>query len=983
LAEKKSGVRVSALAKELGVESKAILAKLRDEGLGDQAPAHSSTLSLGLAETVREWFTGHGNVGTAVEIAPPVDVVKATKARSRRKKSEDGSDDHGGVATEEPPHREEMVHSPVREDVSEAPAETDEATIAHVAPVAESVAPEQEAPTVVAAPPDVAPPVEAPSVVQAQLVKESAPVKAPIAAQVPAPQVPVASGPATPTSPAPVAPATGTPVAPPKLAAHARPTITLADVRNQQHPHRPERKPVTPAPQLLVPQKAVIQGPRVVREEKPDVVAAPRPRRPMNDGPSGLSTGYTTARPATGRGVKKADDEEEEKKAAAKKSANSLSARRRGVDGRRGEAMEKLKEFTDADLLERKERLLAAASFRSGFDTHLKKSQARGTHQLAKSAVEKGEPIQLEEPITVKSLSSALGVKSNDILRKLMSAGVFANVNQALDQETAATIALEYGVEVELKQRATLEELLVQEFEARREETSAEKLVKRPPVVTILGHVDHGKTSLLDKIRSANVAEGEAGGITQHTASWMVDVEKDGVTRKVTFIDTPGHQAFTAMRARGANMTDVVVLVVAAVEGVMPQTVESINHARAAGVPIVVAMNKIDRAEAQPDMVLGQLAKENLNPVEWGGDVEVIRTSATTGQGIAELLETLEYQSELLDLKADPTASARGSVIESRMHPGLGAVATVLVQEGTLKVGDVVLSGPGYGRVRQLLDDKGQTLKEAGPSTPVIISGLSQLPSAGDKFYVVESVDRAKTIAEERATLSRQEELAQNSRVTLDNLFTTLKEGDIKTINLIVKGDVMGSVETLAKTVHEHNTDEVRVRVIHSAVGAINESDIELADASKAVIIGFNVVPDESARAMAEHRHIEIRLYRVIYEILDDLKKALSGMLEPEIREKLHGHAEVRQIFKVSKLGNIAGCMITDGHISRGSKIRLIREGKIITEDLTIDTLKRLKEDVKEVKNGFECGIKLHGYDDIKIGDRFEGYIRETFQRTL
>jgi translation initiation factor IF-2 len=437
------------------------------------------------------------------------------------------------------------------------------------------------------------------------------------------------------------------------------------------------------------------------------------------------------------------------------------------------------------------------------------------------------------------------------------------------------------------------------------------------------------------------------------------------------------------MRARGANMTDVVVLVVAAVEGVMPQTVESINHARAAGVPIVVAMNKIDRPDANPDMVLGQLAQQNLNPVEWGGDTEVIRTSAVTGQGIKELIEILDYQAELLDLKADPTAQARGTVIESRVDPGLGSVATVLVQDGTLHTGDVGLSGPGYGRIRSLISDRGEQVSEAGPSTPVIVSGLSILPNAGDKFYVLDDNERARAIAEEREAQSRQHQLSQQSKVTLDNLFDTMKAGDIKTINLIVKGDVQGSVETLAKTITDQNTDEVRVRVIHSAVGGITESDVELADASDAVIIGFHVVPDETARAMAEQRHVEIRLYRVIYEIFDDLKKALSGLLEPEVREKLHGHVEIRQVFKVSKIGNIAGCFVTDGHIQRGSKMRLIRDGRVVTEDLAIETLRRVKDDVKEVKAGLECGIKLAGYDDIKIGDRLEAYVRETFQRTL
>jgi len=400
-------------------------------------------------------------------------------------------------------------------------------------------------------------------------------------------------------------------------------------------------------------------------------------------------------------------------------------------------------------------------------------------------------------------------------------------------------------------------------------------------------------------------------------------------------------------------------------------------------VPIVVALNKMDRADANPDMVLGQLAKEGLNPIEYGGDTEVVRTSATTGEGVPQLIELLDLQSEIMELKADPTAPARGSVIESRMDEGLGPVATVLVQNGTLKVGDIGLAGPGFGRIRSLVNDRGEMIRQAGPSTPVIVSGLSQLPSAGDKFYALDDNERARAIAEERQARERQTDLGSANRVTLDTLFDSMKAEDVKTINLIIKGDVQGSIETLAKTVTESNTDEVRVRVIHGAVGAINESDVELADASNAVIIGFHVVPDEAARQMAEQRRVEIRLYRVIYDILDDLKKALSGLLEPEIREKLHGHAEIRKVYKVSRIGNVAGCFVTDGHIQRGSKIRLIRDGVVIVEDLSLESLRRVKDDVKEVKSGFECGIKIAGYDDVKTGDILEAYVRETFQRTL
>lgn len=1002
------GIRVNQLAKELSVQSKQILDKLRDEGLGDKAPNHMSVLPLGLAESVREWFSSAMG-GTAVETATPVAVAEKPKTTARRKKTKAEEDADNESPSDSDDAQSETIVAEAPAHAAPAAPQAPAAAPAPAAPVAKPVAPpvEAEAPAApapapvvkkpepaapvrpaTAAPPEpvVASPAPAPEVRPAPVAPPAAPAAPAIAAEVaaPTPAAPPAAAPASPSHPH--APAT-----PPAGGARGerpapRPTITLANRGVQQHVA--ERKPVVPAPKLLTPAKAVIQGPRVVREEKPDVVPAPRPRRPLTQ-PGDSQQSITQARPTGGRGVKVTeDDEEAEKKKAASKSRTN-SNRRRGPDGRRGEAMEKLREFTDADLIERRDRLNAAASFRTGFDSHLKKSEARGTHAFAKTAVERGEALEIEEPVTVKMLSAFLGVKTSDIIKKLMSQGVFATQNQTLDNTVAETLALDFGVELSVVPQSSLEDVLMKEFDTR--EPAADNLKPRPPVVTILGHVDHGKTSLLDKIRSANVAAGEAGGITQHTAAWMVEIEAADKTRKrVTFIDTPGHQAFTAMRARGANMTDVVVLVVSAAEGVQPQTIESINHARAAEVPIVVALNKIDRADANPDMVLGQLAANGLNPVEWGGDTEVIRTSATTGQGIKELIEILDYQAELLDLKADPAASARGSVIEANVDLGMGSVATVLVQDGTLRVGDVMLSGPGYGRIRQLLNDKGQSIQEAGPSTPVIVSGLNNLPGAGDKFYVVDDVDRARSIAEERSTLARQAQLGQQNRVSADNLLATIKAGDVKTINLIIKADVQGSIETLVASVTGQNTDEVKVKVIHSGVGAISESDVELAIATKTkatdnrvAIIGFHVVPDDTARALAEHHHIDVKLYRVIYEIFDDLKKSLSGMLEPEVREKLHGHVEVRQVFKVSRVGNIAGCMVIDGHIQRGSKIRLIRDGKIITEDLAIETLRRAKDDVKEVKSGFECGIKLAGYDDIKVGDRFEAYVREKHERTL
>jgi translation initiation factor IF-2 len=1021
------GIRVNQLAKELGVESKAILAMCREEGLGDKVPNHMSVLSIGLAETVREWATS-GKLGaqhfdesaadTSDHAGGGVETAVKPKKTARKKKTDGSDDQHDDSVSHDTSTvvSDDLSHPQTGDQAAASPADDQPQSQPSIAATAPPQAPtaRQPAPTNPKPIPFTPEPARStgPKIIShvphtpassrprfgQKISVPQAPQKnpppAPVMRTAPAapPAPPVTLPPAAP--PEVITPAATAPAAPPKPTLHpattpSRPTITLANRPGANQPPAP-RKAVTPAPKLLIPEPAKISGPKIVREEKPEVLSPPRPPRrpPGNQGGQGGSgpndiAAFTTARPQAGRGVRKTDDEEdvEAKKKAAK--AKSLSSRRTQNDGRRGEADEKLKEFSDADLLERQERLAAAASYRTGVDSHLKKRAERGTHAQAKTGVQKGAPIEIEEPITVKSLSGVLGIKSNEIITKLMRQGVFATVNQTLDVTAAATIALDYGIELTIAQKQTLEEVLEKEFDVRKADTTA-NLVSRPPVVTILGHVDHGKTSLLDKIRSANVAAGEAGGITQHTAAWAVEVKgSDGKLKKVTFIDTPGHQAFTAMRARGANMTDVVVLVVAAVEGVMPQTVESINHAKAAGVPIVVALNKIDRPDANPDMVLGQLAANGLNPSEWGGDTEVIRTSAVTGQGIPELIEILDLQSQLLELKADPTVPARGSVIESRIDEGLGSVATALVQDGTLRVGDVLLSGKGYGRIRTLLNDRGESIQEAGPSTPVVISGLNELPNAGDKFYVTEDIDRARSIAEERSLQARQQQLGTKTAVTLDSIFGQMKAGDVKTINLIIKGDVQGSVETLTKTITEQNTEEVKVRVIHSAVGPISESDVELADASKAVIIGFHVVPDEGARQMAEQRRVEIRTYRVIYEIFDDMKKALSGMLEPEVREKLHGHAEIRAVYKFSKVGSIAGCFVTDGHIQRGSKIRLIRDGKIITEDLAIETLRRVKDDVKEVKAGLECGIKLAGYDDIKQGDRLEAYIRETIQRTL
>jgi len=1016
-------IRISDLAKELGIPSKMLVERLGTEGFSDQYNKPSQGIPIGLAETVREWFPASAGNDAGADAAGDSATATLTKPKAPPKKkstkSKSSTDDSGESSGDSTPSLDEStpvmveievartgeptavvadpssvaspVHTPQTPagtgSASTSPATNPTNTNGHHAasPAAEAVSDEVRSPQIV---PTTVP---VPSIAGESTSNTNA---SGAAALTPTTQQPTQSAPTI------SAVALNKPLRPSVSLASSggshrdggrdghrgvgvpatpmRPTISLDN---------PNRAPVSPAPQLVTPEKTVMKGPRLVREEKPDLVPTPRPRT-RTDGPPGTSrpAGVGTPLNRGGTGVKRVVGPDappgEETEEAKKKKASAAGTRRRDLDGRRGEAEAKLREFTEADLIERADRLRSAAVYRSGMDTHLRKSGRAGQGQSAKTAAQVGEPIEIEEPITVRTLSASLGIKSTDIIARLMKQKIFATVNQSLDIETAQMIGLEFGVEISVLKAPTLEEQLASEFTSVAD-TAPESLHHRPPVVTILGHVDHGKTSLLDRIRSANVAAGEAGGITQHIAAFSVEIKRAGAMKRVTFIDTPGHQAFTAMRARGANMTDVVVLVIDAAQGIQPQTVESINHARAANVPIVVAMNKIDLPDASPDKILGQLAANDLNPVEWGGQVEVVRTSARTGVGIEDLIEILDLQAEILELKADPTGNARGIVVEARVDPGLGSVATVLVQNGTLKLGDVILAGAGFGRIRQLMDSYGKPIKSAGPSTPVLVSGFGQIPSAGDKFFVVDDLDRAREISAERTQVARQVDLANSNRVSLDNLFAASREGKIKTINLIVKADVQGSVETLQKTITDQNTDEVRVKLIHSAVGPINESDVELATASDAVIIGFHVVPDEKAQSLAEVRHVEIRTYRVIYEIFDDLKKAMSGMLEPEVREKHHGWIDIREVFKVSKVGNVAGCYVTEGHVSRGSKIRLVRDGAVITEGLTIDTLRRIKEDVKEVKTNFECGIKLANYDDIKKGDKLQAYIREEFKRTL
>ncbi|MCH2148162.1 MAG: translation initiation factor IF-2 [Phycisphaerales bacterium] len=592
--------------------------------------------------------------------------------------------------------------------------------------------------------------------------------------------------------------------------------------------------------------------------------------------------------------------------------------------------------------------------------------------QRAMSAIERGGVLSLPEPITIKDISFASGVKSAAILKQLVLDGHMVDVNSVLDSDVAVEVMLQFGVELEVVEQMTAEATIAKGFADRdmHDEQS------RSPVVTILGHVDHGKTSLLDCIRSAKVAEGEAGGITQATSAFRVPVAIGDESREVTFIDTPGHEAFTEMRSRGAQATDIVVLVVAADDGVMPQTIESINHAKEAQVPIVVALNKIDKPEATDaniQRILGQLAEHELNPTEWGGDVEIVRTSAAEQSGITDLLEVLDYQAQLLDLKADFAGPAEGMVLESSLVDGRGPVANLLVQQGRLAKGDCVVIGRGYGRVRDIVNDKNERGEDALPSTPVTISGLNLVPDAGDKFYVVKNMRQAESAAQERIQSERERNLSRE-KVTLDNIFDKLEGAARKELPIIIKADCQGSVETLRATLEKCSTEEVTISIKHAAVGGVNDSDISLAEAAGAIIVGFNVTASGSTRRAAEKQGVDIRFYDVIYDISDDVEKAVLGLLDPVQRLEILGHAEVRDVFKITKVGMIAGCYVTEGSIERNALIRVTRDEIVIENDRKLSQLKRFKDDAKEVKSGQECGMRIDGYDDIKVGDVLECY---------
>lgn len=811
-------------------------------------------------------------------------------------------------------------------------------------------------------------PAEAPQ----QAAETEKAVEEPPAATVEAPAVPVAEEtkpaapeqqPATP-QPAPVAktaePASEQPAAAPEKPAPARRRPAVAQQSAQPTPARPAQRPPAQRPAPDARQQTTLGQPHYGRPAPQG--QAPRQRPAAQDtqqrygrpAPQGAQQGRPPAASRSGAQGRVRKDEMTfpvEKERVSNYDPNKKSYTRQ----------------QDPERVSKSRRQAARGGYR-GYDDDVVRGSRRSKSKKP-SAQQLMAPIKIEkafmtaEMITVKDLTERIGKPAGEILKKLLMLGVVANINSELDFDTASLVSSEFGVELELKIAQTAEEVL---FEQDVEDEEHD-LEPRPPVITIMGHVDHGKTSLLDYIRKTHVTTTEAGGITQHIGAYSVKVDKD----RITFLDTPGHEAFTAMRARGAQATDIAVLVVAADDGVMPQTVEAINHAKAANVPIIVAINKMDKQNANPERIKQDLTAHDLVSEEWGGDTIMVPVSALTGEGVDTLLEMILLQAELLQLRANPDRQARGIIIEAKLDRSQGPLATVLLQNGTLNVGDNIIAGVASGRVRALVNDRGERVKSAGPSMPVEISGFNEVPQAGDEMMVVADDKLSRQVAAERREKEKELRAASTSRVTLDNLFANISEGKVETLNLIIKADVQGSVEAVTQALEKLSTDQVKIRVLHSGVGAITQDDVNLASAFNAIIIGFNIRPDVNARSAADVDEIDIRLYRVIYQAIEDIEKAMKGLLEPVYKEVLSGRAEVRNVFKISGSGTIAGCYVIEGKMHRNYQVRLLRDNVVIYEG-KLSSLRRFKDDVREVAEGYECGIGIDGFNDIKERDVIE-----------
>ena len=738
-----------------------------------------------------------------------------------------------------------------------------------------------------------------------------------------------------------------------------------------EKPKRPEIVVLPAGPMLHKPRPAKLSGPQVVRVEAPEPPDRPRPRyKPRYDAPvtqplvyAGKGDGESKVGVADKKGSKQQQQQHKDR---------THGRRKEEADEEAAKKAKQLKSWRQQDIEERQARLTAAGG--EGLRLRPTRRIASKAQREATAPV-RPKKVVVSEPVLVKDLAAALAVKVTDVIGKLMQQGIMASANQVIGNDMAELVALEFDTELLVERKASLEEVIRKEFDLRDKPNQK----RRPVVAAMLGHVDHGKTSLLDRIRSTHVAAGEAGGITQHIGASQVSWDN----KTVTFLDTPGHEAFTAMRARGANMTDIVVLVVASDDGVMPQTIEAIAHSKAANVPIIIALNKIDLPGIDINRIYAQFSEHGLAPAEWGGQTEVVKTSATTGLGVNDLLESLDYVAELQDLKADDTIPATGWVVEAKMSAQEGPVATVLIKEGKLSKGDVLLAGKTYGRVRTMTNSYGKKIKVATSSMPVEVVGLNDVPQAGDRFYCLDDINKAKAAAEENKLRAREKSLAERTQVTMENLFSQIAAGKVKELNLIIRADVQGSVDVLKKYLSELSTSEVRLHILQAMPGGITESDVLLAEASNAIIIGFNVVADEHAKAVAESEGVDIRLYNIIYRITEDLRKSMAGLLEPEEQERALGRAVVRATFKVSRVGTVAGCYVTSGVAVKNAKIRLIRNNIVVRDNVGIESLKHFKDDAREVKAGLECGVKLAGFDDIKGDDIFDFYEIIKVARTL
>ncbi len=920
-----SKTRVYDLAKEAGMASKELADKLID--LGYNIKSHSSTVEEDVADEIRRNVLG--TVETEV-----VEKRISTKGRATiiRRRSQTVR-----RVPETPPPATEEVEEPVAEEeeatesaakkpaakpAAKKAAKKKKEKIATEAPVAEQ--PEQE----VTEPPEAVAEAEEPEAVPGPAEEEPAKEIVPEMTE-------------------------------------EKPSVVTEAVKEAEKPKPREVKRIVPPRKGLakVIKKAAIQVP----EEQPKALAKPaRPGKPAKV-KTRVSPDLETLDEAAG----KIEPGEEARTGKGKKKGKRLVQFRSETD-ERGDRYKKVfggkrkgrKGFGVDDEYE--------YGPRGSRGPRGKKKKTETPPPAETKAIKKR--IKVFETISVGDLAHRMSVKVNQVIAKLMELGVMATVNQILDIDTATLVAADFGYEVE---QAITEEINVLQMEEQEQEVGGEAL-PRPPVVTVMGHVDHGKTSILDSIRKTDVALGEAGGITQHIGAYYVRSNQGDVV----FLDTPGHAAFTEMRSRGAQVTDVVVLVVAADDGVKDQTKEAINHAQAAQVPIVVAVNKIDKPDADPMRVKRELAELGLVPEEWGGDVIYCETSAKKGEGIEELLNNILLQAEVLELKANPSRKARGRVVEAQLHKGRGPVATVLVQEGTLHLGEPIVIGQHSGKVRTLTNDKGEQIKEAGPTTPVEIQGLSGVPQAGDEFIVVRDEKMAKNLSASRQLKARELELASTSKISLDKLFEQVKLGDIKELRVVLRSDVQGTLEAFKKAIEELSTDEIKVRILHEGTGTITESDVLLASASDAIIIGFNVRPPVKVKELAGKEHVDIRFYDVIYHALDDIKKAMVGLLEPEFEEAVIGSAEVRETFQVPKVGTIAGCYVIDGKVQRNARVRILRDGVVIYTG-QMGSLKRFKDDVKEVASGYECGISIDNFNDIKVGDVIEAFIMEEVEVSL